>query len=270
MNANTLYDAFAKISDSLTDTAYEAKKPERTKSFKTIAIAAAALVVAAAAIFAIPAFRSDPNNVSAVEDTSEVDDSNVLYRSENGEFVVRVVEPLEKPIYSNSLWVPISDGLMREATDVVLGTITNVTEIFFETEHKPDDWYIEGVGYVTDLSRYRSLVTVKIKDTINGNLSAGESVTFIFYASSRNAEYTAGYSEILPITGDEYVFYLKKTAELDSGHFYIPIADYYYCLTGPCFVPYDEPQRPELLAVIGAEEGACGEEFIEALKNYYN
>ena len=264
MNANTLYDAFAKISDSLTDTAYEAKKPERTKNFKTIAVAAAALVVAAAAIVGVMALRGrfDKNIVEK--------DDNILYRSEDGEFVVRVVEPLEKPIFSNSLWVPISDGLMREATDVVLGTITNVTEIFFESEHKPDDWYIEGVGYVTDLSRYRSLVTVKIKDTINGNLSAGESVTFIFYVSSRNAEYTAGYSEILPITGDEYVFYLKKTADLDSGHFYIPIADYYYCLTGPCFVPYDEPQRPELLAVIGAEEGACGEEFIEALKKYYN
>ncbi|MBP5238471.1 MAG: hypothetical protein ILO64_05745, partial [Clostridia bacterium] len=244
-------------------TAYEAKKPERTKNFKTIAVAAAALVVAAAAIVGVMALRGrfDKNIVEK--------DDNILYRSENGNITVRVVEPLEKPIYRNSLWVPISDGLMREATDVVLGTITNVTEIFFETEHKPDDWYIEGVGYVTDLSRYRSLVTVKIKDTINGNLSAGESVTFIFYVSSRNAEYTAGYSEILPITGDEYVFYLKKTAELDSGHFYIPIADYYYCLTGPCFVPYDEPQRPELLAVIGAEEGTCGEEFIEALKKYY-
>ena len=254
MNANTLYDAFAKISDSLTDTAYEAKKPERTKNFKTIAVAAAALVVAAAAIFAIPAFRSDPNNVSAVEDTSEVDDSNVLYRSENGDFVVRVVKPLENPVYTNTEWAVLTDSIIRRNTDVFTGAITDIKEISMTYRYMDHD--------VTD---YLSLITAEVKDTLKGDLTEKETVTFIFPYSSRMA-----CMEVDPEIGKEYAFYLTKTSELNHSLDYTPIAEYYYCIQGYCMTPLDEPQDNELLKIIGAEEGASGEAFVDSLKNYYS
>ncbi|MBO7399952.1 MAG: hypothetical protein J6U75_01945 [Clostridia bacterium] len=197
------------------------------------------------------------------------DGAKVLYRSENGDFVVRKVEPLENPIYLSRISMPISDEMINKPTDVVLGKITDVTEIFIETEHKPDDYYIEGVGYVSDLLRYRSLVSVEVKDSIKGDISAGDTVTFVFAVSSRNMEYTVDYRGKLPKVGDEYVLYLSKTSGLEEGNYYIPIADYYYNASLPCFVPYDEPQRPELLEIIGCEEGTCGEEFVVALKKYY-
>jgi hypothetical protein len=197
------------------------------------------------------------------------DGANVLYRSENGDFVVRKVEPLENPIYLSRILMPISDEMINKPTDVVLGKITDVTEIFIETEHKPDDYYIEGAGYVSDLLRYRSLVSVEVKDSIKGDISAGDTVTFVFAVSSRNMEYTVDYMGKLPKVGEEYVLYLSKTSGLEEGNYYIPIADYYYNASLPCFIPYDEPQRPELLEIIGCEEGTCGEEFVVALKKYY-
>ena len=274
MNANTLYDAFAKISDSLTDTAYEAKKPERTKNFKTIAIAAAALVVAAAAIFAIPAFRSDPNNVSAVEDTSEVDDSNVLYRSENGDYTVWKVNPDSLSGFrSAALWAPVNDEMLHRASDVVVGTIKDITDIYIETG---DHDYLETKHGVIDLSevgRYKSLVTVEVKETINGDIAEGETITFVY--DSPLASYPKNISSSLwgdesAIVGRDYVFFLKKTSEKDYKFDLTPIAAYAYGITGPCFVPYDEPQNASLLETIGAQIGTCGEEFIEAVRKYYN
>ena len=64
--------------------------------------------------------------------------------------------------------------------------------------------------------------------------------------------------------------YLSKVSELENGFYFAPVADYIYHLPAPCMVPYDEPQYLSLLATIGAEEDACGEDFVEALKKYYN
>lgn len=255
MNANTLYDAFAKISDSLTDTAYEAKKPERTKNFKTIAIAAAALVVAAAAIFAIPAFRSDPNNVSAVEDTSEVDDSNVLYRSENGEFVVRVVEPLDVPKVYNYLWAPITDNMLNSFSTVITGTIEKVEEI--EISYSLFD---------QDLNAYWSLLTVSADDVIkgNGDVIKGETVSVLFELST----HSANEDNIYPLVNEKYVFFLNKTSELKNVPDYSSIADYMYEMTGDAFIPLDEPQNQRLSEILGSEDN-FGEKFVEALANYY-
>ncbi len=255
MNANTLYDAFAKISDSLTDTAYEAKKPERTKNFKTIAIAAAALVVAAAAIFAIPAFRSDPNNVSAVEDTSEVDDSNVLYRSENGDFVVRVVEPLDVPKVYNYLWAPITDNMLNSFSTVITGTIEKVEEI--EISYSLFD---------QDLTAYWSLLTVSADDVIkgNGDVIKGETVSVL----SELSTHSANEDNIYPLVNEKYVFFLNKTSELKNVLDYSSIADYMYEMTGDAFIPLDEPQNQRLSEILGSEDN-FGEKFVEALANYY-
>jgi hypothetical protein len=248
MNANTLYDAFAKISDSLTDTAYEAKKPERTKNFKTIAIAAAALVVAAAAIVGVMALRGrfDKNIVEK--------DDNILYRSEDGDFVVRVVEPLENPVYINTEWAVLTDSIIRRNTDVFTGAITDITEISMTYRYMDQD--------VTD---YLSLITAEVKDTLKGDLTKKETVTFIFPYSSRMA-----CMEVDPEIGKEYAFYLTKTSELNHSLDYTPIAEYYYCIQGYCMTPLDEPQNNELLKIIGAEEGICGEAFVDSLKNYYS
>ena len=274
MNGNTLYNAFANISDSLTDTAYEAKKPAHTKSAKKIAIAAAALVVAAAAIFAIPAFRSDPNNVSAVEDTSGVDDSNVLYRSENGDYTVWKVNPDSLSGFrSEACWVAINDAMLHRASDVVVGTIKDITNIYIEGE---DHNYLEtkyGVIDLYDFHRYKSLVTVEVKETINGDIAEGETITFLY--GSPLASYPKNISSSLwgdesAIVGRDYVFFLRKTSEKDYKFDLTPIAAYAYGITGPCFVPYDEPQIASLLETIGAQKGASGEEFIEAVRKYYN
>ena len=272
MNANTLYDAFAKISDSLTDTAYEAKKPAHTKSAKKIAIAAAVLVVAAAAIFAIPAFRSDPNNVSAVEDTSGVDDSNVLYRSENGDYTVRKANPDSLSGWSAACWMPVNDEMLHRASDVVVGTIKDITDIYIETG---DHNYLEtkhGVIDLTEVGRYKSLVTVEVKETINGDIAEGETITFLYespLASYPKNTWSSTWGDESAIVGRDYVFFLRKTSEKDYKFDLTPIAAYAYGIIGPCFVPYDEPQDASLLETIGAQKGTCGEEFIEAVKKYY-
>ncbi|MBR5746204.1 MAG: hypothetical protein IKX92_02970 [Clostridia bacterium] len=236
---------------------------------KRVAAAALALLIVASAAIGVMALRGDINGISAVVDSTTAGDRNLIYRSEDGEFSIWKVEPLENPIYFSRISMPISDDMINKPTDVVLGKITDVTEIFIETEHKPDDYYIEGVGYVSDLLRYRSLVSVEVKDSIKGDISAGDTVTFVFAVSSRNMEYTVDYRGKLPKVGEEYVLYLSKTSGLEEGNYYIPIADYYYNASLPCFVPYDEPQRPELLEVIGCEKETCGEEFVVALKKYY-
>ena len=269
MNETTLYNAFAKISDTLTDTAYDAKKPARARVTGKLAAASLALVIVAAAAILVPAFSKAPVTETSGTEASAPNDENILYRSENGEFTIRKVEPLENPRYSASEWEEITDKMMVGANDVFLGTIVDVTEVFFDLGHTPDDLYIEGVGYLCDLSRYRSLITVEVKDIINGDLAKGDTVTFVFEVSSHNAEYTAGYRDIKPEKNKDYVFYLSKTSELANGFYFTPVADYIYHLIAPCMIPYDEPQMPELLEVIGAEEGTCGKAFVDSLKRYY-
>ncbi|MBP5754586.1 MAG: hypothetical protein J6W93_01945, partial [Clostridia bacterium] len=102
-----------------------------------VAAAALALVIVAAAVFAIPAVRGQFGKNSVTED------ANILYRSEDGKFTIRKVEPLENPNYSVFEWVPVDDRMMHGATDVFVGTITDVTEIYFDLGHGPDDLYIE-------------------------------------------------------------------------------------------------------------------------------
>ncbi|MBO4500605.1 MAG: hypothetical protein J5760_00080, partial [Clostridia bacterium] len=151
MNENTLYNAFANISDSLTDAAYEANKPARAKKGKYAAIAAA-LVVAAAAIVGALALRGrfDKNVVEK--------DENILYRSENGDFTVRVVEPLDVPKSQELIWAPTTVQQLKDQAEVFIGTIEKVDEV--------------EVSYVYDgvpCTNYYSLLTVRANDIIKGS-----------------------------------------------------------------------------------------------------
>ena len=64
-----------------------------------------------------------------------------------------------------------------------------------------------------EFSRYKSLVTVEVKDTINGDIAEGETITFMY--ESPLASYPKNVSSSLwgdehAIVGRDYVFFLKK------------------------------------------------------------
>lgn len=256
MNEKTLYNAFAGISDTLTDAAYDAKIPPRKRTAKkaVAAILSLALVIGAltAAVLFAGGIINKPmtNNESAPAAESD----GIIYRSENGDVTVRKIEPLEKPSLIVFKWKAMDDiTFKKDVTTVFTGTVTDVTEISMSYTFMDQD--------VVD---YWSLLTVNVNDMIKGDVSEGENVTVLFELSSHR------YNRGITIEKDkEYVFYLMKTSEIDNILDYTPIADYIYHVPGPCFVPISEPQVPELLAVIGAKEETCGEEFVEALREYY-
>ena len=183
------------------------------------------------------------------------DGANVLYRSENGDFVVRKVEPLENPIYYHLEWSELSEERFKSIPEVVTGTITDISEISVSYEYM-------GQGVITD---YYSLLTVAVNDTITGELTKGKTVKVIFELST----YQMDESNIYPEVGKEYVFFLRDTSTLGKAYDYSTIAEYTYCVRPTCLVPIDEPQDPEYLAFIGAEEGAHGEKYISDLREFY-
>lgn len=257
MNGNTLYNAFANISDSLTDAAYETKKPARAKKGKYAAVAALAIITTAAAVFAIPAFRGETDNGSAVEAVSKVDDSNVIYRSENGDVAVRVVEPLEEPKISESLWLPITEGKLLSSAEVMIGTIEDIKEIEFT-----------GKWMGIDIEGCRSILTVTADEMIrgSGDITKGSTVKIVSGLCSR----LLNEDGIYPEKGRKYAFFLKRTSENPYGVDLSAIAEYTYNISGYAFIPLDEPQAADLLKMIGAGENACGEAFVDSLKNYYS
>ena len=170
--------------------------------------------------------------------------------------------------------MPVNDEMLHRASDVVVGTIKDITDIYIEPG---DHDYLETQYGVIALSevyrRYKSLVTVEVKETINGDIAEGETITFLYgspLASYPKNISSSTWGDESAIVGRDYVFFLKKTSEKDYKFDLTPIAAYAYGITGPCFVPYDEPQDASLLETIGAQKGTCGEEFIEAVRKYYN
>ena len=136
---------------------------------------------------------------------------------------------------------------------VFTGVVTDVTEISMSYEYMDQN--------VVD---YWSLLTVTVKDAISGDLTNNDTATVLFELSSHRY-----YDGITIEKGKEYVFYLIKSSESESILDYTPLADYIYHVPAICFVPIAEPQVTELLEAMGAEEGTCGEEFIEVLRDYY-
>ena len=193
--------------------------------------------------------------------------------AENGDYTVWKVNPDSlSGVRSAACWLPVDDEMLHRASDVVVGTIKDITDIYIETG---DHNYLEtqyGVIDLYDFHRYKSLVTVEVKETINGDIAEGETITFVY--ESPLASYPKNVSSSLwgdesAIVGRDYVFFLKKTSEANGRFDLTPIAAYTYAVIGPCFVPYDAPQPYSLLETIGAEDGTRGEKYIEAVKKYY-
>lgn len=218
-----------------------------TSGAARVAAAALALVIVAAAVFAVPAVRRSFS--AKVED-------NVLYRSENGDVVVRAVEPLGKPVYHEFIWAPITEEKLKNQAEVFIGTIEKVEEV--------------EVSYVYDgvpCTNYYSLLTVRANDIIkgSGSISEGTITKTLFPLSTRRINEDG----IYPQEGKEYAFFLQKTIDGIDILDLTPVADYYYQIAAYVFIPLDEEQHKKILTLIGAEEGICGEEFVEALRNYY-
>ena len=217
---------------------------------KKVAAAALALLIVAAAVFAVPAVRRQfgKNNVT--------EDAIILYRSENGDITVRVVEPLENPIFHQFLWAPITEEKLKNQAEVFVGTIQKVEEVEIS-------YVYEGVT----CTNYNSLLTVRADDMIKeaGSISEGTIIKALFPLSTR----WTNEDGIYPHEGKEYVFFLQKTEDSIDILDLTSVADYYYRIAGNAFIPLDEEQNNSLLTLIGAEEGTCGEEFIEALKKFY-
>lgn len=220
---------------------------------KKVAAAALALLLVAAAVFAIPAVRGQfgKNNVT--------EDANILYRSEDGDVTVRVVEPLEVPEIYDFEWDALTDEMLNSAAYVFTGTVTDEKELAFDLGYK-NPW--DG----TPLYFYMSLLDVKVDENIKGGLPIGDTVSVLFELSSHRINESGIYAE----KGKQYVFFLIKTDDLNNSIVdFTEIADYYYCIPANHFIPIESEQRFELLEIIGAEEGTCGKDFVEALRRYY-
>ena len=172
---------------------------------------------------------------------------------------VEYIEPLDDPHTVVFQWKPMDDVTFKEGvTTVFTGTVTDVREISMSYNYMDQD--------VVD---YWSLLTVNVKDAIKGDKPESDTVTVLFEISSHRYYSCACNDDITVEKGGEYVFYLIKTDESEGILNYTPIADYIYHVPGTCFVQVTQPQLPELLGLIGAEEGTCGEAFVEALRKYY-
>ena len=218
-----------------------------TSGAARVAAAALALVIVAAAVFAVPAVRRSFG--AKVED-------NVLYRSENGNIVVRAVEPLGKPVSHEFIWAPITEEKLKNQAEVFVGTIQKVEEVEIS-------YVYEGVT----CTNYNSLLTVRADDIIKeaGSISEGTIIKTLFPLSTR----WTNEDGIYPQEGKKYVFFLQKTEDSIDILDLTSVADYYYQIAGNAFIPLDEEQDSSILTLIGAEEEACGEEFIEVLKKFY-
>ena len=219
---------------------------------KKVAAAALALVIVAAAVFAIPAVRGmfGKNNVT--------EDANILYRSENGDITVRVVEPLDVSRRSDMTWAPITEEKLNSAAEVFIGTIETIDEV--EITHEIMDLTVTS---------YRSLLTVSVDSIIkeSGETAKGDTVSVVFGLSSRMV-IDGG---TLPEKGKQYAFFLRKTADKESelDQALSEVAEYTYMIAGVAFIPMDETQDPLLLKTIGAGDEIKGDEFINALRDYY-
>lgn len=217
---------------------------------KRVAAAALALLIVAAAVFAVPAVRRQfgKNNVT--------EDANILYRSENGDITVRVVEPLDAPIKSQFLFLPITEEKLNSMSEVFIGTVETVEEI--EVTYELD-------GQLR--KKYLSLLTVSVDEKIKrcGEVTEGSRVSLLFGFST----HFTNEDGIYPVEGKKYTFFLRKTSETVGIVDYSDIADYIYKIPCNAFIPTNEPQLTGLLDIIGAEKGAFGEEYITALRRFY-
>lgn len=217
---------------------------------KKVAAAALALLLVAAAVFAVPAVRRQFGKNSVTED------ANILYRSENGDVTVRVVEPLDAPIKSQFLFLPITEEKLNSMSEVFIGTVETVEEI--EVTYELD-------GQLR--KKYLSLLTVSVDEKIKrcGEVTEGSCVSLLFGFST----HFTNEDGIYPVEGKKYTFFLRKTSETVGIVDYSDIADYIYKIPCNAFIPTNEPQLTGLLDIIGAEKGAFGEEYITALRRFY-
>jgi hypothetical protein len=186
--------------------------------------------------------------------TKTANKTNVADYSGKIKAAVKSVEPLEVPNKIVFIWKALDENTLKNGvTTVFTGVVTDVTEISMSYEYMDQN--------VVD---YWSLLTVTVKDAISGDLTNNDTATVLFELSSHRH-----YDGITIEKGKEYVFYLIKSSESESILDYTPLADYIYHVPAICFVPIAEPQVTELLEAMGAEEGTCGEEFIEVLRDYY-
>ncbi|MBO7399602.1 MAG: hypothetical protein J6U75_00155 [Clostridia bacterium] len=205
-------------------------------------VAAAALALAAVLVIAFVVITKTANKTNVADYSGKI------------KAAVKSVEPLEVPNIIVFIWKALDENTLKNGvTTVFTGVVTDVTEISMSYEYMDQN--------VVD---YWSLLTVTVKDAISGDLTNNDTATVLFELSSHRY-----YDGITIEKGKEYVFYLIKSSESESILDYTPLADYIYHVPAICFVPIAEPQVTELLEAMGAEEGTCGEEFIEVLRDYY-
>ncbi|MBQ6043464.1 MAG: hypothetical protein IJL41_04915 [Clostridia bacterium] len=204
---------------------------------------AAALALAAVLVIAFVVITKTANKTNVADYSGKI------------KAAVKSVEPLEVPNIIVFIWKALDENTLKNGvTTVFTGVVTDVTEISMSYEYMDQN--------VVD---YWSLLTVTVKDAISGDLTNNDTATVLFELSSHRY-----YDGITIEKGKEYVFYLIKSSESESILDYTPLADYIYHVPAICFVPIAEPQVTELLEAMGAEEGTCGEEFIEVLRDYYH
>ncbi len=211
---------------------------------KRVAAAALALLIVASAAIGVMALRGE--------------DENILYRSENGDVVVRAVKPLEDLSRTRILWQPVTAEQLYSAAEVFIGTIEKIDEVEITYEHM-------GLS----VTSYRSLLTVSVDDIIkdDGKIVKGDTVKVVYGLSSYMTLEDGTYAK----EGERHAFFLRRTSDKDSelDLALSNLAEYTFKTNAYTFIPINEPQDQELLNVLGAEEGIYGEEYIEALKKFY-
>ena len=176
-----------------------------------------------------------------------------VYLSGRLEVTFRHADPLEEPAEWDFEWMPLTEEMLNGVTDVLVGRITEIEEIAVCNEM-----------FGNAIMDYWSLITVSVSEKIrNGDgIEQGDRISVLFELSSHRTE-----DRFLPESGKEYVFFLRKTAELNEAIDYAPAADYMYKILPLCLIPVDEPQNPDLLRIIGVDEDISAASFIETLRN---
>lgn len=191
----------------------------------------------------------------SASNTTRFNGEKLVYFSGSNEIAVQAVPPHEPPAVCIYEWLPLSDDVLYSASNVFVGSVSDIQEISMTYE------YMEQK--VTD---YWSLITVAVKSAIKveDEMWDGSSITVLFEVSSYQAEVGLQIE-----TDKDYVFFLKKTSEVSGLLDYTPIADFLYCIPANNFIPVNEKQNTDLLALIGEREDCTGNAFIRALEKFY-
>lgn len=168
---------------------------------------------------------------------------------------VQTVSPRPNPNICFIEWIPVTEELLKSASSVFVGTITEVNELSMSYEY---------MG--TEVTDYWSLLKVSVSDIIktDNEMAENDSVDVLFELSSYRAD-----ENITIKKGESYIFYLKKTTEISSVLDYSKLADYMYFIPASVFIPVDNKQNSSILSVIGCNEELTGASFINALREYY-